>query len=91
MNKAQKIDITKSDHVKNYKNLLSPNKQKTQKVVESNSHSTKFAKTTQETFRKNDKAKETRKENRDNLSEPEEYILVGNQFVSVNLKETEKM
>lgn len=89
MNKGQKID---SANTNTYKNLLSPTKQKTQKTVENQTQSSKFGKSTQETFRNNAKGKKKQKEKKENrdpsqlFSESEDYILVGDKFVSINYK-----
>ena len=83
MNKGQKIDTANSDNVKHYKNLLSPPKKRMQKIVENKTQSSKFGKSTQETFRNNTKGNEKQKDKKEKrcpspyFDEPEDYILVG--------------
>jgi len=44
---AQKVDISNSENVKSYKNLLSPSKFKRQKTFQNQTKSSKFANSTQ--------------------------------------------
>jgi len=92
LHKGQKIDIASSDNVATYKNILSPPRHRGQKLAD-NSHSAKLVKNTQETFRKNTKGKDKRRERKENKeptthsSEVSEYILVGGEFVSIDFRE----
>jgi hypothetical protein len=73
LNKGQKIDIANSDNVKHYKNLLSPPKKRMQKIIENKTQSSKFGKSTQETFRKNTKGREKQKDKKENR-DPSSYF-----------------
>jgi hypothetical protein len=89
--KYRKQEALAPENVKKYKNMLSPtrtlkSKENTLKAKE-DTHSSKFLRSTQETFRK-DKAKASgKRRDEDSIppfsSEPEEYILLENNFMEL--------
>lgn len=95
LNKYQKGQIAHSQNSRKYKNMMSPVRNSKTKLSEQPTATTPFSRTIQETSRKDgrSKGKRSKKETENSFQngfifdEPEEYVLLENNFVELNHKD----